>query len=98
MNLIDQYKILISAYYGILELDEYDLKLYLLKEIEEYIKDYIKQNPIPNLDESLIKAEVEKKEMDRKLQDALLTVPKVTNNIEPIIIIKQKLSNLKRTI
>ena len=40
ISLIEQFKILVSGYYGITEMDEYDLKVYLLKDIENYIRDF----------------------------------------------------------
>ena len=38
MDLKDQYKYFVSAYYGIREMDEYDLKVYVLKDVENFIK------------------------------------------------------------
>ena len=32
MSIIEQYKCLVEAYYGILEMDEYDLRIYVLKD------------------------------------------------------------------
>ena len=34
MTLEDQFKYFVSAYYGIIEMDDYDLKVYILKDIE----------------------------------------------------------------
>ena len=42
MDLKDTYRCLIGAYYGMCEMDEYDLKEYVLKDIEEYIKIFLK--------------------------------------------------------
>ena len=44
--LIDEFKYLTGAYYGMKELDEYDLKEYILKDIENYIKDFVKTNKL----------------------------------------------------
>ena len=50
MSLEDQYRYLVGAYYGVIEMDEYDLKVYVLKDIENYIKDFIDVYPIDNFD------------------------------------------------
>ena len=42
MELENQYKLLVLGYYGMMYLDDYDLKVYILKDIEEYIKAFIK--------------------------------------------------------
>ena len=36
MDLKDEFKYLVGGYYGIREMDEYDLKIYVLKDIENY--------------------------------------------------------------
>ena len=33
MTLEDEYRYLVGAYYGIIEMDEYDLKVYILQDI-----------------------------------------------------------------
>ena len=43
MNNIDHFKYLVSAYFGVRLIDEYELKVYVLKDIEEYIKEYVKK-------------------------------------------------------
>ena len=37
----DQFKYLVGGYFGIREMDEYELKVYILKEVEEYIKEVL---------------------------------------------------------
>ena len=49
VTLKDEFKYLVGGYYGVMEMDEYDLKVYVLKDIENYIRDFIKENPISNL-------------------------------------------------
>ncbi len=41
MKLEDQFKLLVGGYYGVRSLDEYDLKVYILKDIENYIRNFI---------------------------------------------------------
>ena len=40
MDLKDQFKYLVGGYYGITFMDDYPLKVYVLKDIENYIKDF----------------------------------------------------------
>ena len=47
-ELINQYRYLVGGYYGVSLIDEYPIKEYILKDIEEYIKDFIEVNPIDN--------------------------------------------------
>ena len=57
MTIEDTYRYMISAYFGVREMDSYDLKEYVLKDIKEYITDFVNQNPSPNFD---FEKEVEK--------------------------------------
>ena len=50
MNIKDTFKYLVGAYYGIREMDNYELKEYVLKDIENYIRDFVKDNYIENFD------------------------------------------------
>ena len=78
MNLEDTFRYMVGAYYGVSEMDEYDLKEYILKDIEEYITQFIKENPIKNFDYKKEASEVESnRELKTKLQDSLVVLPKV---------------------
>ena len=96
MDLKDQFKYLVGGYYGITYMDEYPLKEYALIDIKNYIKDFIKQNPIPDFD---YKSEAEKyeKELSKmtKLQDSLLVLNKMDAPIELILLVKKKIKQLK---
>ena len=48
MDLKDQFKYLVGGYYGITYMDDYPLKEYVLKDIENYIENFIEINPIEN--------------------------------------------------
>lgn len=95
MELEDQYKYLVGAYYGIIEMDEYDLKVYVLKDIENYIKDFVHTNPINNFNYRK-QAETIEKEMSlkTKLQDALLVLNKIDGPLELILLIKKRLKEI----
>lgn len=92
MDLKDEFKYLVGGYYGIREMDEYDLKIYVLKDIENYIRDYIETNPIDNYD---YKNEAEKindeLSLKTKLQDSLLVLNKIDAPIKLILMVKQRL-------
>lgn len=96
MELTDQFKYLVGAYYGICSMDNYDLKVYILKEIEEYIKNFIEKNPIENFNykEAVVKYEQELS-LKTKLQDSLLVLPKINAPMELILLVKQKLQIIK---
>lgn len=95
MTLEEQFRNFVSAYYGVIEMDEYDLKVYILKDIENYIKDFIEVNPINNFDYKKEAQEVEKKRpLKTKLQDALLILIKINGPLELSLLIKRKLKEL----
>ena len=97
MTIEDVYRYMISGYFGVMEMDSYKLKEYVLADIKQYIKDYMEQNPSNNfnLDEEIenIKDNVPVK---TKLQDALLVLNKMDNvPMDLILDIKHRLKTLK---
>lgn len=97
MTIEDVYRYMISGYFGVMEMDSYKLKEYILADIKQYIKDYMEQNPSNNfnLDEEIenIKDNVPVK---TKLQDALLVLNKMDNApMDLILDIKHRLKSLK---
>ena len=93
MEIEDTYRYMISGYFGVMEMDTYNLKEYVLKDIENYIRDFVKQNPSSNFD---FVSEVEKIKdtvpVKTKLQDALLVLNKMENApMDLILEIKHKL-------
>ena len=97
MDLKDQYKYFVSAYYGVREMDEYDLKVYVLKDIENYIKDFIIVNPIPNYEYKKIAEEVEQTNpLKTKLQDSLIVLNKINGPIELILLVKKRIKKLSK--
>ena len=95
MDLKDQYKYFVSAYYGVREMDEYDLKVYVLKDIENYIETFIEINPIGNFNykEEAKKYEEELSEIT-KLQDSLLVLNKINASMELVLLVKKRLKKL----
>ena len=97
MELKDQFKYLVGGYYGITYMDEYPLKEYVLKDIENYIKDFIEINPIDNFNykEEAIKYEEELTEIT-KLQDALLVLNKINAAMELVLLVKERIKRLNQ--
>ena len=98
MDLKDQFRYLVGGYYGITYMDDYPLKVYVLKDIENYIKDFIEINPIDNFNykEEAKKYEEELSEIT-KLQDALLVLNKINASMELVLLVKKRLKKLNQT-
>lgn len=96
MDLRDTFRYMVGAYYGISEMDEYELKEYILKDIEEYIIQFIKENPIKDFDYTKEARDVEeKRELKTKLQDSLVVLPKVNASTELILLVKARLKKIR---
>jgi hypothetical protein len=96
MDLRDTFRYMVGAYYGISEMDEYELKEYILKDIEEYIIQFIKENPIKDFDYVKEARDVEeKRELKTKLQDSLVVLPKVNASTELILLVKARLKKIR---
>ena len=69
--------------------------MYVLQEIEEYLKNFILENPIQNFDYRK-EAEKIKEELPlkRKLQDSLLALRKIDGPLDLILLIKNKMNDL----
>lgn len=97
MSLEEQYKYFVSGYYGVREMDEYELKVYVLKDIENYIKDFISCNNIENFNYKKEAEYIEDKTpIKTKLQDALLILNKIDGPIELILLIKKRIKMLNK--
>ena len=96
MILEDTFRYLVGAYYGIAEMEEYNLKEYVLKDIENYIKNFIKDNPIKNFNYKEEAGNVEKeRSIKTKLQDSLIVLPKVNASTELILLVKKRLKEIR---
>lgn len=96
MKLEDQFKLLVGGYFGITYLDEYDLKVYVLKEIEDYIKNFIEINPIDNYNyyEEAKKFE-EELSLKTKFQDALIVLHKINSPMEVVLLVKMRIKMIE---
>lgn len=95
MDLKDKFKCLIGGYYGIRTMDNYDLKVYILNDIENHIKNFIKLNPIDNFnyEEAALKYEKELS-LKTKLQDSLIILHEIEAPMEIVFLVKLKIKEL----
>ena len=91
MNSFDLYKMYVNAYAGVLLLDEYDLKVYLLKELKEYIMDFVLQNDLECDFESDLDKSIKNVNNKTKFQDALYILNQLNAPVEVILIIQNRL-------
>lgn len=96
MSLEEEFKLLVSGYYGVYEMDEYQSKVYILKDIEDYIKEFIEEYRIPNYDYKEVAEEIEKEPLKTKLQDSLLILNKVKAPLELTLLIRNRLNEMKK--
>ena len=83
--------LILSAYYGVLEIDEYELKTYVLKDIENHLNNYINHY---NLQIDLEELKKKAKDIPEKvkLQDSLIILNTINAPMELKIIIKRKIA------
>lgn len=92
MELEDQFRYLVGGYYGVNLMDEYPLKEYILNDIENYIKNFIKTNPMDNFDYKEEANSIKENTSDKtKLQDALLVLNRIDGPMDLVFLIKKKL-------
>lgn len=96
MNIEDTYKLLVGAYYGVREIDEYTSKEYVLNDIKEYIVNYVKQFPLPNYDYKQVANEIEKISLKRKLQDSLIVLNRLNAPLELVLLIRNRLNEMPK--
>lgn len=95
MKNYDEFKCLVGAYLGVQNMDEYDLKVYILKDIENYIKDFLETNNITDINYSEEKRKIDDElTLKTKLQDALIVLPKVKAPMELIFLIKLRIKKI----
>lgn len=89
----NRYKTIIGAYYGVMLMDEYPLKAYVLKNIKTLGKDYLQNKDIPvkTIQEEVM-TKVSKK---TKLQDALYILNELDEDKELLHLIKRKIRKLE---
>jgi hypothetical protein len=91
MNTLEEkLNLLIEAYYGLLEMDEYDLKEYELKKLKDDIDNFINEYNINNFDFESVKNNICLK---TKLQSLLIVLNKNNGPLELILLVKRRLKD-----
>ena len=89
----NRYKTIIGAYYGVMLMDEYPLKAYVLKNLETLEEHYLQDKNIPSDElKSFVKNKVSTKV---KLQDALYILNELDEDKELLHMIKRKIRELE---
>ena len=97
MELVNQFRYLVGGYYGVSLMDEYSLKEYILNDIENYIKCFIRDNDKECIDYYKEHLDVKYNVSDKvKLQDALLVLNLINGPIDLVLLIKEKLKKYER--
>lgn len=92
MSLEDTFKYLVGGYYGVELMDEYSLKEYVLKDIENYIRDFVSENPINNFNYEEVALDIKDNVLEKvKLQDALLVLNKINGPMDLVLLVKKRL-------
>ena len=92
MELENQFRYLVGGYYGVSLMDDYPLKEYVLKDIENYIRDFVEINPIDHFDYMKEVKNVKDTVSDKtKLQDALLVLNRMNGPMDLVFLIKKEL-------
>ena len=90
---INRYKTIIGAYYGVMLMDEYSLKAYVLKNIENLAANYLQDK---NIETDGIKQFIRDKVSKKvKLQDALYLLTELDEDKELLHLIKKKIRKLE---
>lgn len=90
---INRYKTIIGAYYGVMLMDEYSLKAYVLKNIENLAANYLQGK---NIETDGIKQFIRDKVSKKvKLQDALYILNELDEDKELLHLIKKKIRTLE---
>lgn len=91
----DRFKYLVGGYYGIKSMDDYQSKLYVLKDVEKYIEDYCNSGEEKYDYKSIAEEIYANTSLKEKLQDSLILLNDMKGPIELVIMIKQKIKEIK---
>lgn len=95
MKYDDRFKYLVGGYYGIKSMDEYQSKLYILKDVENYIKRYVELSD-SFVDYKKMAEEIKNHEsLKEKLQDSLILLHDIDGPMELVLMIKLKIKEIK---
>lgn len=88
IDLRDRLNLLVEAYYGMMEMDEYELKVYEAKKIKDEIDNFVKEYNINDFDYEYVKDNIS---LRTKLQSLLIVLNKNNRPIELILLIKKRI-------
>ena len=93
MNTYNELKMMYGAYLGVSEMDNYKTKEYVLKDLRKVIDEYIERNNMYYHDE--VEAEAKKQSKITNLQDSLIVLKRMDASLELMLLIKEKIRELK---
>ena len=80
-------------------MDEYPLKEYILKDTEDYIKNFIETNPIDNFNYQEEAEKVKQSVTDKvKLQDALIVLNHINAPMDLVFLVKERLKKYSKKV
>lgn len=91
ITLEERLNLLLEAYYGLFEMDEYDLKEFELKKLKDEIDNFIKEYNINNTNYESIKNNVSLK---TKLQSLLIVLNENNGPLELILLVKGRIKEI----
>ena len=95
MKTDDRIKYMISGYFGIKKMDADPSKLYILKDVEKHIKDYLRDNLVEGFDYHELADNLKNNTLKEQLQDALIVLNEINGPFDLILIIKRKVKELR---
>ena len=93
MTIQDEYKLYEEANNGINEIDEYELKEYILKDVDKLIDNYNKMYSVDN-NNKLREYVKDNINIKTKLQSSLIVLNNINGPMELILLIRKRLKNL----
>lgn len=91
MNTLEEkLNLLVEAYYGLLEMDEYDLKEFELKRLKNEIDNFINEYNINNFNFESVKNNIS---LRTKLQSLLIVLNKNNRPLELILLVKRRIKD-----
>ena len=91
ITLEERLNLLLEAYYGLFEMDEYDLKEFEIKKLKDEIDNFIKEYNINNTNYESVKNNVSLK---TKLQSLLIVLNENNGPLELILLVKGRLKEI----
>lgn len=92
MNTLEEkLNLLLEAYYGLFEMDEYDLKEFEIKKLKDEIDNFIKEYNINSTNYESVKNNVSLK---TKLQSLLIVLNENNGPLELILLVKRRLREI----